>query len=302
MNGKFLLKRVIVDFDNTMGIQGCDVDDGLALLYLLGNPDRVQVVAACTTYGNNTLANVQENTEHLFEEWGLDVPIYRGASTPDNNAAKACDASRFLARMTEENQGEISVLATGSLTNLKGALLLNHRFAENAAEIVLMGGIERSLVINGKIMNELNFSCDAEATFQNLDSVKHGMAISIATAQNCLPAFFEKDDFVREFGADSWMTKTIDYWFSDMEQAYSWNGFTCWDVVAAAMLAKPELFDRTTRNVTLNRKFFSIGLLEESEGDAPSVRVNTPRILDPDALRADVISSWKNALDILGIR
>ena len=31
-------KRVILDCDNTMGLDGRDVEDALALLYLLGRP------------------------------------------------------------------------------------------------------------------------------------------------------------------------------------------------------------------------------------------------------------------------
>jgi inosine-uridine nucleoside N-ribohydrolase len=31
-------ERIIFDFDNTFGIDGCDIDDGLALLYALGHP------------------------------------------------------------------------------------------------------------------------------------------------------------------------------------------------------------------------------------------------------------------------
>ena len=30
------MKHVIFDCDNTLGVKDCDVDDGLALLYLLG--------------------------------------------------------------------------------------------------------------------------------------------------------------------------------------------------------------------------------------------------------------------------
>jgi len=30
------MKKVIFDCDNTMGVRDCDVDDGLALVYLLG--------------------------------------------------------------------------------------------------------------------------------------------------------------------------------------------------------------------------------------------------------------------------
>ena len=33
------MKKIIFDCDNTIGIEGCDVDDGLTLLYLLGCKD-----------------------------------------------------------------------------------------------------------------------------------------------------------------------------------------------------------------------------------------------------------------------
>ena len=104
-------KTVIIDFDNTMGVPGKDTDDGLALLYLLGCDD-ARVVGACTTYGNSTIDTVHENTEKMFSEMGLDVPLYKGA-------ASACDprsdASRFLARAAADNPGEVNLVATGSL-------------------------------------------------------------------------------------------------------------------------------------------------------------------------------------------
>ena len=295
------MKNVIIDFDNTMGIRGCDVDDGLALLYLLGNPDRVTVRAVCTTYGNNTLDTVQKNTERLFGECHVEIPIYRGSCTPDRDEAKKSPAAAFLAHETAAAPGELHILATGSTTNLKGAQLVDSRFFQNAASVTLMGGVEKSLVINGRIMDELNLSCDAEATLRILESANEGAGVSIATAQNCLPSFFSRSDFEREFGTEGTLTKSVDYWFSDMDREYQWGGFTCWDVVAAAMLAKPELFDETTRDVTLNRRFLEAGLLEEADGDAPKARIATPRILDAESFRADVIASWKNGLSRLGI-
>ena len=32
------MKKIIFDCDNTFGVRNCDVDDGLALLYLMGEP------------------------------------------------------------------------------------------------------------------------------------------------------------------------------------------------------------------------------------------------------------------------
>ena len=55
------MRKIIHDCDCTFGINGCDVDDGLALLYLLGDPE-AEVLGVTTTYGINTLEKVYENT------------------------------------------------------------------------------------------------------------------------------------------------------------------------------------------------------------------------------------------------
>lgn len=43
------MKKVIFVCDNTMGLYGKDVDDGLALLYLLGRDD-IKLIGITTTF------------------------------------------------------------------------------------------------------------------------------------------------------------------------------------------------------------------------------------------------------------
>ena len=76
-------KRIIIDFDNTMGVRGCDIDDGLALLFLLGT-EGVRVEAACTAFGNSSIDAVHDNTARMLREWDLDIPVHRGAGAPDS--------------------------------------------------------------------------------------------------------------------------------------------------------------------------------------------------------------------------
>ena len=52
---------LILDCDNTMGVPGRDVDDGLALLYLLGSP-QVELLAVTCSFGNSTQEVVYRNT------------------------------------------------------------------------------------------------------------------------------------------------------------------------------------------------------------------------------------------------
>ena len=96
------MKNIILDFDNTMGVRGCDVDDGLALLYLLGNPERCRVLAACTTYGNAGIDVVDANTRALFEKLGLNIPVYRGAAGPGDTDTEAAAAAYFAVLRREK--------------------------------------------------------------------------------------------------------------------------------------------------------------------------------------------------------
>lgn len=153
-------KRIIIDFDNTMGVRGCDIDDGLALLFLLGT-EGVRVEAACTAFGNSSIDVVHDNTARMLREWDLDIPVHRGAGAPDEEPS---EAARFLAEAAAESPGELAVVATGSMSNLGQAARLDPAFFSNLCEVSLMGGITESLVINGRIMNELNLSCDPAAT------------------------------------------------------------------------------------------------------------------------------------------
>ncbi|NTU88980.1 MAG: nucleoside hydrolase [Actinobacteria bacterium] len=292
-------KRVVMDFDNTMGIPGCDVDDGLALLYLVGNPEHAIIEAACSTYGNNRLDVVHANTEVLLDELGLDIPLYRGGQDP---AHPISEAAEFLCDIVDRNPGEISILATGSLTNLRGASLLDDDFFSKVREISLMGGITQSLAFNGKIMDELNFACDPQATYAVLNSA---CKVATATANNCLPAFFTLEGFKKHFYREveqngGFMYDICRYWFRDMEERYRLDGFCCWDVVSAAYLIEPELFDDAMDTFTLSEAAFSIGYLERAFEGVPQATVHTPVIRDAQQFVDAMYASWQRAIDLLG--
>lgn len=79
MGGKLPL---IFDCDNTMGVPNHDVDDGLALLYVLGCPE-VDLLGVTCSFGNSTQDTVYRNTRRLLQEWGRgDIPVFRGADSP----------------------------------------------------------------------------------------------------------------------------------------------------------------------------------------------------------------------------
>ena len=53
----------------TLGVPGCDVDDGLALMYLLGCPE-AELLGVTATYGNNKIDVVWETMNRMLSELG----------------------------------------------------------------------------------------------------------------------------------------------------------------------------------------------------------------------------------------
>ena len=119
------MHKVIFDCDNTMGVPDRDVDDGLTLLFLLGRKD-IDILGVTTTYGNSTLDIVYENTKDMFNELNImDIPLYRGS---ESKLDRKSEAAEFLVKTSKRNYGEITLLATGSLTNLYGAYNIDNNF------------------------------------------------------------------------------------------------------------------------------------------------------------------------------
>lgn len=78
--------RLIMDCDCTMGVPGCDVDDSLALLYVLDCPEAELLGVTCS-FGNNTQDTVYRNTKRLLKEWGGRIYPCFGARTATKSGA-----------------------------------------------------------------------------------------------------------------------------------------------------------------------------------------------------------------------
>ena len=80
--------RLIMDCDCTMGVPGCDVDDSLALLYVLDCPEAEMLGVTCS-FGNNTQDTVYRNTKRLLKEWGGRIyPCFGARTAPKSGAAR----------------------------------------------------------------------------------------------------------------------------------------------------------------------------------------------------------------------
>ena len=283
------MKKIIFDCDNTFGVPDCDVDDGLALLYLLGDP-QAEVLGITATYGNSTLETVYETTKQMLRELGReDIPVKKGG---EKAGCYGSEASRYLAQMAAAYPGELSILATGSLTNLKGACEEDPSFFDNICEIVLMGGITEPLVFEKKVMQELNFSCDPQAAYTVLTKGKN---VSVITGNNCLKVLFTKEEYKERLLLDgnpaaAYIRTKTDYWFGYNEEGYGIRGFYNWDVVAAVYLMHPELFADRFVHLDISEKDLETGYLRENR--AGESVCNLQEIEEDGAFRDTIYHTW----------
>lgn len=287
------MKNIIFDCDNTYGVPDCDVDDGLALIYLLGNKD-VNLLGVTTTYGNNKVEVVYPNTLKMINELKVEqLPVLKGGTSPNDLDNEASD---YLVEMANKYEGDLSILATGSLTNLYGAYLKDNNFFKKVKEIVLMGGITEDLIFAKRKMDELNFSCDPMATFTVLTKGKN---VSVITGNNCLKVLVTREDYEKELSDYSnpivrYIKDKVDYWFDYNLDNYGINGTYNWDVTAAVYLMKPELFKDDRYKMKISVKDLETGFLRASNDY--NCELNLPIIDKVELYNKDIYDTWKNVI------
>jgi len=258
--------KIIHDCDNTMGMQHRDIDDGMAILYLLGRFD-VELLGVTLTFGNSTLEDVLGCTRKLFTDFAIkDIPFLVGAAGTENRGSEAAD---FLAGTAAENPGEITLLATGSLTNLLGAYQVDADFFNNLHQVVIMGGVTEPLMINGKEMGELNISSDPQAAAALFLS---GTPATVITGNLCLQMPFGTTQMRQLQGSISpslytYIETPFTPWMQLMQSYFGVSHIYLWDPLAAVYCTNPELFMNREKLFTTSMAGLSKGFLSLDEGD-----------------------------------
>ena len=235
---------VLVDCDPALFTIGLDVDDGLALLFLLGSPE-VALLGVTTTAGNTLGSLAFRDAKKLLALAGRsDIPVTEGAGYPLRPRPTA--ASRFLTEAVRQLPGEITLLALGPLTNLAAAAEEDRFFERNIGRLVIMGG--RS--VSGE--SDFNFRCDSRAAERVLKlatpktlipfDLGFGVAITREDVRALLPS---------KNGLSSILGRRLSRFarFQDLFRGIRGRapsevtgGFHPWDVIAAAWLVAPALF------------------------------------------------------------
>ncbi|MCG2794914.1 MAG: nucleoside hydrolase, partial [Actinomycetia bacterium] len=289
-------EKVVIDTDPATGYALRDVDDGLALAYLLALPDEFDVLGITTVFGNVSLPRATARAREAVRVTGrTGVEVFPGAWSR-HALGDVSSASMFLPDAVAANPGEVTVLALGPLTNVATAGLADRAFYRDVKRIVVMGGaVDEGIGIPLVSPLEFNFFSDAAAADLVLDAPCEKVVI---TGDICRQALFTRRELDSLWAMRSRVATYLAYrvrpWLklNQVLPFLPWKGgFVPWDIVAAVYLRRPDLFSGVEGNgVRLRRGLFRTGTLEpDASRDGRPARL--PTRLEPRPLLADFLSA-----------
>lgn len=243
----------------------CDTGfDDLIAIGIAATAEDYEIVGISTVVGNTTLDNTTKNTLSACELFGLDVPVYRGAARPlaqapqtiegllgeggmGTRGRKLPEPSRseektpaIIALIETLEEGPLSILATGPLTNLAMALNLRPDLVGNIKELVFMGGSATSG--NHTAAAEFNTYADPESLAVLIELEVPMIMFGLNLTRQVMIQL-EHEDQVREVGTDKAeiLADHIGFYLRLVEKEKG-KPMALHDPSAAAYLRWPECF------------------------------------------------------------
>lgn len=153
------MTRIILDVDT-------GTDDAVAIMMAALAPE-IELLACTTVWGNLDVEHTTENTLRVLDHIGAEVPVHRGRNrpiVPVPPGARAAhrtiagyhperldlpeprtpevpgDAPTQIVEMVRAAREPLTLVATGSLTNIAAALIIDPELPQHVEQLVLMGG------------------------------------------------------------------------------------------------------------------------------------------------------------------
>jgi len=286
-------KKIIYDCDNTLGLFGKDVDDGLTLAYLAAQSD-IELLGITTTFGNGTLEEVRAQTDWLAADLDLeDVPLHHGEAQRGQGPTEAAE---FLAETAAAHPGEVTILATGPLGNLRAAQSLDAAFYRNVQSVVCMGGYLQPLRLGRRDLPELNLSADPEATVGLLQAAARGeVEMVLMNAQVCLQAAFGPREMWRSRRWRQPYRRAVGLWLTAFGLHCGIRFFYLWDLLPAVYVTHPELFDAQRARIGMNLADLEKGSLR-TDPEAGAEIVMPSAIRDIERFKQLLFDAWQAQL------
>lgn len=248
------------------------LDDAIAWLLALASPEELDVLALTTVHGNVGLDRTTRNAGVTLALAGADVPVYAGAERPllrdpvtaarvhgetglpaadlpePRRGPEAEHAVNFLVRAVRERPGEVTLVATGPLTNLALAFRLAPDLPGKVREVVWMGGSTGGG--NRTPAAEFNALADPHAAHIVLTSGARVRMYGLNVTMQAV-ATPERVERLRGLGnrAGRVSAELLTFYAGVYRERYGLSGEALHDPLAVAAAIRPELCRTQSMNV-----------------------------------------------------
>lgn len=288
------MPRIPVILDTDIG---SDIDDAVALAYLLRQPQ-------CELLGVTTVTGEPERRASLADAvcraaGRTDVPIHVGTEHPLLGAQRQPKAPqtealtqewphrtferentaiRFLYETLRARPGDITLLTVGPLTNIALLFALYPDAPALVGQLMMMGG--RFLPPKAETQAEWNILCDPAAAARVFQAPLPSLtAVGLDVTEPCrMEADACRARFERAGGPLSPVAAMAEVWFRQAP------AITFHDPLAAALLFEPSLCQTTTSSIEVDLCALPGRTLQRAESESRPHRIGVG--VDPDAFFA----------------
>lgn len=250
-------KRILLDCDPGH-------DDAVAIM-LAGKSPEIDLLGITVVAGNQTIEKTTKNALNVCQYLGLDVPVYAGCGQPmirgrqiiadDIHGKTGLDGPTFdpLTKTAGEkhgvnfiidtllaSEGDITLVATGPLTNLAMAMRLEPKILPKIKEIVIMGGSYQ--MGNVTPAAEFNILADADAAHVVFTSGRKVVMIGLDVTRKvlCYPHIIERMSKVNS-KASKLFCDLMAFFNKTQKEVFGWDGGPLHDPVTIAYLIDQSL-------------------------------------------------------------
>ncbi|WP_036838362.1 nucleoside hydrolase [Pleomorphomonas oryzae] len=320
------IEKNLVIFDTDPGI-----DDAMALLFLKAQPS-LKLAAVTTVFGNAEVDITTRNALYLTRRFGIDAPVYAGASQPltiarrpaptfihGNDGLGDADlvtgfsaepaeghAADRIVDIVRANPGKVTLLAVAPLTNLALALQRDPSIATLVKDVVIMGG---AFAWGGRRGNatpvaEANVHNDPHAADRVFTAAWPVTAIGLDVTSHCVASHEDAAELAESGGAGRFLWDISRGYEALYQRRNQVDGCCLHDVAAAAYLVAPHLFSLHSGPVRVVTEGIAIGqTIQKLDGHifGPNAWDGHPsKLVAADADFAGIVDSYKTAIRSLG--
>ncbi|WP_264776545.1 nucleoside hydrolase [Deinococcus aetherius] len=248
------------------------LDDAIAWLLALASPEEVRVLGVTTVHGNVGLPLTTHNAGVTLALAGAQVPVHAGADRPlvrppltaasvhGDSGLPAADLPEplrapeaehgvdFIIRTVRERPGEVTLVATGPLTNVALTFRLAPDLPALLREVVWMGGSTGGG--NRTPAAEFNALADPHAAHIVLGSGVPLRMFGLNVTMQVI-ATPERLDALRALDnrAGAVSAELLTFYAGVYRERYGLDGGALHDPVAVAAVLRPNLFDMKPMSV-----------------------------------------------------